>query len=96
MFDKMKGLLDLQAKIAELKKVLANSFLDLEWFAGKIKIRINAKQEIQKLEIDNSFVSYGPELSNRLLACLNEAILKSHELAAEKTKQVTGIKLPGI
>lgn len=96
MFDKMKDLLDLKAKVSSLKRELASSSLDLEWFSGKIKMKINAKQEIQKLEIDGSFNLSAPDLSNKLLACFNEAIYKSQALAAEKTKQITGLNFPGL
>ncbi len=96
MFDKMKNLLDLQAKVSSLKKELALSSLDLEWFGGKIKMKINAKQEIQNLEIDKSLNLSGLDLSNKLLACFNEAIQKSQALAAEKTKQIIGLNIPGL
>jgi DNA-binding protein YbaB len=59
-------------------------------------MKINAKQEIQNLEIDKSLNSSGLDLSNKLLACFNEAIHKSQALAAEKTKQITGLNIPGL
>lgn len=96
MFNKMKDLLDLQAKVSSLKRELALSTLDLEWLGGKIKMKINAKQEIQNLEIDESLDSSGFDLSNKLLACFNEAVHKSQALAAEKTKQITGLNFPGM
>lgn len=94
MFDKMKELMALQLKLSSLKKELSNATLELEWFESKLKIKINAKQEILSLDIDNTLIA--PDFNLKLLTCLNEAIRKSHELAAQKTRQITGIKIPGL
>ena len=85
----------LQGKLAELKKQLFQTSIDLEWFSGKVKIRINASQEVESLDIDQSLLAADSDLASKLASCFNEAIRKSQALAAQKTKQIVGINIPG-
>jgi DNA-binding protein YbaB len=96
MFDKMKELFALQGKLTELKRELAASYLDLEWFSGKLKLRINGSQEIKDIYIDPGFLKSQVDIASKLSFCFNEAIRKSQALAAEKTKQIVGINIPGL
>lgn len=95
MLGKIKELVALQGKLAELKRQLAASSIDLEWFSGKVKMRINGAQEVQSLKIDQSLLALDSDLASKLASCFNEAILKSQALAAQKTKQIVGINIPG-
>ncbi len=87
--------MQLQGKLQELKKQLAASYADLEWFSGKMKMRINGNQEIIRLEIEPSLFS-DIDLNNKLLRCINEAIQKSQSLAAKAAKEITGFTFPGL
>jgi DNA-binding protein YbaB len=93
MFDKMKALMDMQKKMSQLKRELDNTNFEVTSTDGSIKITMNGSQEVKEIKINS--VPAG-ELEGLLKDTFNRAIRRSHELAAEKTKELTGFGLPGL
>lgn len=95
MFDKLKGLMDMQKKMGEIKKQLEKATFDVVSDDGAIKITMNGAQQIQDVEVVSEKVDLN-KLSRTIKDTLNKAIRKSHEIAADKMKEVSGLNIPGL
>ncbi len=97
MFDKMKGLFEMQKKMQEVKKVLEETNFDIQSSDGVIKITMNGAQEVQAITVKDNLT---PQESSRLGISLkdtfNRSIKRSQEIAAQKMREVTGINIPGL
>jgi DNA-binding YbaB/EbfC family protein len=97
MFDKMKQLMEMQKKMQEMKRELDNTNFDITSSDGLIKITMNGSQEIKEVGIQAD--TQGLEkvaLEKSIKDAYNRAIKRSHDLAAEKMKHITGFNLPGL
>ena len=97
MFDKMRGLLEIQKKAEELKRELDSASIEVGDVRG-IKIVISGSQNFQSVEIaPELLISENQErLKNDLRRALNSAIRKSQNLAAQKMQAMTGLTIPGL
>lgn len=93
MFDKMKALWDMQKKMQELKRELDGTTFEIESQDKSVKIVMNGSQEIKDIRIQAS--EFGG-LEAAVKDTCNRAIKRSHDIAAEKMKAVTGLNLPGL
>jgi len=97
MFDKMKGLFEMQKKMQEVKRALDQTNFDLQSSDGLVKITMNGAQEIKEVVIkDGLGESEKSRLAGVLKDIFNRAIKRSQEVAAQKMKEVTGFNLPGL
>ncbi len=97
MLDKMKQLMEMQKKIQEMKRQLEAAVFDAESSDGKVKIVMNGSQEIQDIQIRSSLPEKEAEqLKASIKDALKRAIKRSHDVAADKMKSVTGLNLPGM
>ena len=97
MFDKMKGLFEMQKKMQEVKRELDNINFDIQSSDGAVKITMNGSQEIKEVVIkDNLGESEKGHLASSLKDTFNRAIKCSQEVAAQKMKEVTGFNIPGL
>jgi len=97
MFDKMKGLFEMQKKMQEVKRELDNINFDIQSSDGAVKITMNGSQEIKEVVIKDSLgESEKARLGNSLKDTFNRAIKRSQEVAAQKMKEVTGFNIPGL
>lgn len=97
MFDKMKGLFQMQKKMQEVKRELDNTNFDIQSLDGLVKITMNGAQEIKEVVLkDNLGESEKLHLANVLKDTFNRAIKRSQEVAAQKMKEVTGFNIPGL
>ena len=97
MFDKMKGLFEMQKKMQEVKRELDNTNFDIQSPDGVVKITMNGAQEIKEIVIkDNLGELEQARLVNSLKDTFNRAIKRSQEVAAQKMKDVTGFNIPGL
>ncbi len=95
MFDKMKGLFEMQKKMQEVKRVLEETNFDIQSSDGVVKITMNGAQEIKEVMIkDNLGVAEQACLAGSLKDTFNRAIKRSQEVAAQKMKDVTGFNIP--
>lgn len=92
MFDKMKALWDMQKKMQELKRELDATTFEVESPDKSVKITMNGSQEMQDLKIQAG----SGNLEAAIKETCNRAIKRSHDIAAEKMKQATGLNLPGL
>jgi len=98
MFDKVKKIFELQSKINQIKQELGKLTTEASSPDGKIKIVINGEQKVQDIQIDSALLNNSDctKLQKELTDCINQAILKSQKMAAEKAKEITGLDLPGL
>ena len=97
MFDKMKGLLQMQKKMQEVKRELDNINFDIQSSDGLVKITMNGTQEVKAVTIkDNLSEQEEARLEGVLKDTFNQAIKRSQEVAAQKMKDVTGFNIPGL
>jgi DNA-binding YbaB/EbfC family protein len=97
MFDKMKGLFEMQKKMQAVKRELDNVSFDIQSSDGLVKITMNGSQEVKEVAIkDNLGESEKVRLASALKDTFNRAIKRSQEVAAQKMKDVTGFNIPGL
>ena len=97
MFDKMKALIEMQKKMQELKRELDNTDFEISSFDNLVKIKMNGSQEVKEVNILGDLsVMEKTNLENTIKDTYNRAIKRSHDLAAEKMKGVTGLNIPGL
>ena len=97
MFDKMKGLFEMQKKMQEVKRALEDTNFDIQSSDGLVKITMNGAQEIKGITLkDDLNEQEKGRLEGALKDVFNRAIKRSQEVAAQKMKDVTGFNLPGL
>jgi len=97
MFDKMKGLMEMQRKMGEVKRELENSNFDIQSSDGLVKITMNGAQEVKAVIIkDNLDTEAKASLENSLKDTFNRAIKHSQEIATQKMKNAVGFNIPGL
>ncbi|MFH1191015.1 MAG: YbaB/EbfC family nucleoid-associated protein [Candidatus Omnitrophota bacterium] len=97
MFDKMKGLFEMQKKMQAVKRELDNISFDIQSSDGLVKITMNGVQEVKEVVLkDNLGESEKARLASALKDTFNRAIKRSQEVAAQKMKEVTGFNIPGL
>ena len=80
----------------DVKKELDSATFEIASSDGLVKIKMNGSQEVQDVIIKEDAPLNSSVLSQRIKDTFNRAIKRSHELAAEKMKNVTGLNLPGM
>jgi nucleoid-associated protein EbfC len=97
MFDKIKGLMDMQKKMQEIKRELDNAVFEVQSSDGLVKITMNGAQEVKDVRISAEIAEDQKEkLAKAFKDAFNRSIKRSQELAAQKMKAVTGLNLPGM
>jgi nucleoid-associated protein EbfC len=98
MFDKMKGLLEMQRKMQEVKRTLEETDFDLQSPDGLIKITMNGAQEVKAITVkDNLSAQEQARLAATLKDTFNRSIKRSQEIAAQKMREVAGgLNIPGL
>jgi hypothetical protein len=97
MFDKMKGLMEMQKKMQEMKRELENTCFDIASSDGLVKITMNGAQEVKEVRLEKDIRSLdNTALEKAIKDAYNRAIKRSHDIAAEKMKHITGLNLPGL
>ena len=97
MLDKMKQLLDMQKKMQEMKRELENTHFEIVSSDGLVKITMNGAQEMKDISIQGDIKNLEKDsLERSIKDAYNRAIKRSHDIAAEKMKNLTGLNLPGL
>ncbi len=97
MLDKFKALMDMQKKMQEIKKELDNTVFEVASPDGLVKIKMNGSQEMKEITIEKALSEINKDLLQKSIKeSYNKAIKHSHEIAARKMKDVTGLNLPGM
>jgi len=97
MFDKIKGLMEMQKKMQQAKTELENTVFEISSSDGLIKLNMNGSQEVQQLSIQTELAQANKQLlEQQLKDVYNKAIRRSQEIAARKMKEITGFNMPGM
>jgi len=97
MFDKMKQLMDMQKKMQEIKRELDNTNFDIASSDGLVKITMNGSQEMKDIKIQGELNKIEKiNLEKAIKDAYNRSIKRSHDIAAQKMKDITGLNLPGL
>ena len=90
---------ELQNQMMKIQQQLAEETVEVSVGGGAITAVMTGQQQLQSIKIDPSAVD--PDdvetLEDLVVAAINEAIIKSQELAANRMGVLTGgMKLPGL
>ncbi len=97
MLDKIKALMDMQKKMQEIKKELDNTVFEAASPDGLVKIKMNGSQEMKEITIEKALSEIDKDtLQKSIKEGYNKAVKQSHEIAARKMKDITGLNLPGM
>jgi|SRR3989338_5072049 len=97
MFDKMKELWDMKRKMEELKKELDKASFEMESQDKSVRIVMNGSQEVKEVRIQGDLSGMkNSSLETLIKDTFNRALKRSHDLAAEKMKSMTGLNIPGL
>lgn len=99
MLDKIKGILEAQKKMGEIKKGLEQIMVDYASSNNKVKVTIDGTQKVMSIDINDELLE--PEkkvqLQNMLVESINAASVKVQRIASEKLKSTIGdFKIPGL
>jgi DNA-binding YbaB/EbfC family protein len=95
----MKQAQEMQRKMEEIKKELAQKEIKVSSGGGMIEITINGQQEINEIKIEPDVINVNEKemLEDLILAAVNEALRQSKELAAQEMSKLTGgANIPGL
>lgn len=97
MFDKMKQLMQMQKQMQEVKRELENTYFDILSSDGLVKVTMNGAQEVSEISLQSDVqLQEKSVLEKSLKDAYNRAIKRSHDIAAEKMKHITGMNIPGL
>jgi len=97
MFDQMKQLMEMQKKMQEAKRELEHTNFEVSSPDGLVKIVMNAAQDVKDIIIKEEFQATDKiHLEKTLKDTYNRAIKRSHDIAAQKMKDITGFNIPGL
>ncbi len=95
MFDKIKDLMAMKAKMDEIKKELDGLVLDSE--DSLVKVSITASQEVKAVSIKAELPGADKaKLEASLVETFNRAVKQSQKTAAQKMSALSGFGLPGM
>lgn len=95
MLDKMKALWDMKKKMEELKRELDAATFEIDSPDKAIKITMNGSQEIKDIKIQEVAADTSA-FALKLKDTCNRAIKRSHDIASDKMKSITGLNIPGL
>jgi DNA-binding protein YbaB len=90
-------LMDMQKKMQDIKRELDNTDFDIVSSDGLVKITMNGSQDVKAVNIQGEINSMAKvDLEKAMKDAYNRAIKHSHDIAAQKMKEITGLNLPGL
>jgi len=98
MFSKLKEIKDLRQQAKSIQGVLAKESVETSAAWGKVKVKMNGNQEVQKVEIDVDMMTPAKksDLEKGLQEAVNDAIKKAQKIMAEKIRAHGGLNIPGL
>ena len=95
----MRQAQQLQQRLAKIQEELEQATVEATAGGGMVKAVVTGKQTVASISIDPEAVD--PEdvevLEEMVMAAVNEALLKSQELASQKMAAITGgLNIPGL
>ena len=98
----LKQAQDVQKQIEQVQNQLSDMIIESEAGGGMIKVKVNGKQEVLELSIDQTTLEEDKEvIEDLIVSALNKALSKAQADSQEKMNSVTGgmmsgLKIPGI
>jgi DNA-binding YbaB/EbfC family protein len=95
----LKQAQQMHTKIAQLQEEMAGKTVEASSGGGMVNIVMNGKQEVLSIRIDPEVVNREEieMLQDLIVAAMNEALRKSHEMMTEEMKKITGgLAIPGL
>ena len=95
----MKQAQQMQAKMARVQEDLAAKTVTAEVAGGQVKVVMNGKHAVVRLEIQPAVVDPADVefLQDLIVSALNEAVRKTDTMVQQEMSQVTGgLNLPGM
>jgi hypothetical protein len=95
--DMMKKAQEMQKKMQEMQESLSNLEVEGTSGGGIVKIIMNCKNEVKKIDLDPSIIKNDEKevMEDLIVAALNDAKSKAEEKSQEEMKKLTGgLELP--
>ena len=98
----LKQAQDVQKQIEQVQNQLSDMIIESEAGGGMVTVKVNGKQEVLELSIDQSTLEEDKEvIEDLIVSALNKALSKAQSDSQEKLNSVTGgmmngLKIPGI
>jgi DNA-binding YbaB/EbfC family protein len=95
----MKQAQQLQSKMLKLQEEMADKTVETTSGGGMVKVVANGRQQILSIQIEKEVVD--PDdvemLQDLILAAINDALIKSQEMATQEMSKLTGgHNIPGL
>ena len=98
----LKQAQDVQKRIEQVQNQLSDMIIESEAGGGMVKVKVNGKQEVLELSIDQTTLEEDKEvIEDLIVSALNKALSKAQSDSQKKMNSVTGgmmsgLKIPGI
>jgi len=98
----LKQAQDVQQEIEKVQSQLSHMIIESESGGGMVKVKVNGKQEVLELDIDENTMKEDKEIIEDLIvSALNKALSKAQSDSQEKMNNVAGgmmngLKIPGM
>jgi hypothetical protein len=97
ILDMMKNAKDLQARMQEFQKGLANKRFDAQTGGGAVRVTVDGKGMVVDVKIDPSATGDVELLEDLVKSAVCAACTRAHDAMREGLSQVTGgLNLPGL
>ena len=93
----MKQAQKMQADMQKAQEEIANMEVEGQAGGGMVKVMMNGRHEVRRVELDDSLMEDDKEMIEDLLAAaVNDAVRRIEEQSSEKMSGITaGMNLPG-
>jgi len=99
MGNMMKQAQKLQSKMLKLQEEMADKTVETTSGGGMVKVVANGRQQVLSIQMEKEVVD--PDdvemLQELILAAVNDALIKSQEMATQEMSKLTGgLNIPGL
>ena len=90
--DMMRKAKDMQKKMQEMQDSLSNLEVEGTSGGGMVKVIMNCKNEVKKIDVDPSIIKQDDKtmMEDLIVAALNDAKSKAEEKSQDEMKKLTG------
>ena len=91
--DMMKKAQEMQKKMQEMQNSLSNLEVEGTSGGGMVKVIMNCKNEVKKIDVDPSIIKQDDKtmMEDLIVAALNDAKSKAEEKSQDEMKKLTGV-----